>query len=336
MLCYTRSHHANRLQKLFAVYLKFRGLSAKAFDTLHALAITMSHKWTANHIAKISEGSMKEVKELMELFPWLDNFSSSVAATVYIKRQATELTADINKDLQECRAAGMKNPITPEEIFAIDQKLYPHIRRQTTYEVLRFLLHSPEFQFKTYTHRDSTLLAPPPLVRALPHGRNHITLQYIIGSINNPEASYADNERVMDEILRLLGLNGTPEKQRHLATEKIIAWAGDQLTVDRLRGLFKYRSQETNSFDRLDWMVLMFGWLHLQMAFANSLHAQYLGTSAGRGLSQAFTLLGRKGLGVVATRGPFHHNLSEALYHVAEAHVRLDWQVDIGGVTWSR
>ncbi|KIJ10153.1 hypothetical protein PAXINDRAFT_164295 [Paxillus involutus ATCC 200175] len=314
MLCYTRSHHVNRLQKLFAVYLKFRGLSVKAFDTLHALAITMSHKWTANHVAKILEGSMKEVKEVMELFPWLvpydninipfrvfsqrldnkDNFSSGVAATVYIKCQATELTANINKDLQECRAAGMKNPITPEEIFAIDCKLYPHICRQTTYKVLRFLLHSPEFQFKTYAHRDSTLLAPPPLVHALPHGHNHITLQYIIGSINNPKASYADNERVMDEILSLLGLNGTPEKQCHLATEKIIAWAGDQLTIDRLRGLFKYRSQETNSFDRLDWMVLMFGWLHLQMAFANSLHAH------------------------------------EALYHVAEAHVQLDWQVVAG------
>ncbi|KAF8833153.1 hypothetical protein BDN67DRAFT_917538, partial [Paxillus ammoniavirescens] len=34
--------------------------------------------------------------------------------------------------------------------------------------------------------------------------------------------------------------------------------------------------------------------------------------------------------GVVATRGPFHHNLSKALYHVAEAHVRLDWQVVAG------
>ena len=72
-------------------------------------------------------------------------------------------------------------------------------------------------------------------------------------------------------------------------------------------------------------MVLVFGWLHLQMAFANSLHKQYLGTAAGRGLMQAFTLLKRKGLGNSATKGPFHHDLVEALYHVAEAHVRIDW-----------
>ncbi|KAK7006877.1 hypothetical protein R3P38DRAFT_2555106 [Favolaschia claudopus] len=32
MFSYTRTHHRGRLQKLFAVYFKFRGLSAKGFD----------------------------------------------------------------------------------------------------------------------------------------------------------------------------------------------------------------------------------------------------------------------------------------------------------------
>ena len=74
----------------------------------------------------------------------------------------------------------------------------------------------------------------------------------------------------------------------------------------------------------MDFVVLIFGWLHLQMAFANSLHKQYLGTSSRRGLKQAFELLERKGLAKVLTR-PFFHNLDEALYHVAEAHLREDW-----------
>ena len=75
----------------------------------------------------------------------------------------------------------------------------------------------------------------------------------------------------------------------------------------------------------MDFVVLIFGWLHLQMAFANSLHMQYLGTSSGRGLKQAFELLERKGLAKVLTWGPFFHNLDEALYHVAEAHLWEDW-----------
>ncbi|KAK6988535.1 hypothetical protein R3P38DRAFT_2573275, partial [Favolaschia claudopus] len=37
MFSYTRTHHRGRLQKLFAVYFKFRGLSAKGFDTLHLI-----------------------------------------------------------------------------------------------------------------------------------------------------------------------------------------------------------------------------------------------------------------------------------------------------------
>ncbi|KAF8141804.1 hypothetical protein EV363DRAFT_1443741 [Boletus edulis] len=63
------------------------------------------------------------------------------------------------------------------------------------------------------------------------------------------------------------------------------------------------------------------------MAFANSLHKQYLGTTAGRGLMHAFTLLEKKGLTSVQTHGPFHQNLHDAIYHVAEAHFRTCWRV---------
>jgi len=345
MLCYTRTHRANRLQKLFAIYLKFRGLSAKAFDTLHALGVTMSHKWACTHVAKMSASAMQEVTRLMQIYPWLisydninipfrvfsqrldnkDTFSSGVAATVYIKRQAHALSPEVCAQLQESRRIGSQNPITFLDIFKLSIQSYSRVKKFIVYHVLRFLLDSPEFQFQTYAHQDSPLLQPPTPVHALPHGPEHVTLQYLLGSINIPEVSYADNERVVEELLRQLGLaSGTAEEQK-LALKKILAWIGDQMTVDRLRGLFKFRSRDINSFDRLDWMVLVFGWLHLQMAFANSLHKQYLGTAAGRGLMQAFILLKRKGLGSSATKGPFHHDLVEALYHVAEAHVRIDW-----------
>lgn len=67
------------------------------------------------------------------------------------------------------------------------------------------------------------------------------------------------------------------------------------------------------------------------MAFANSLHKQYLGTTAGCGLIHAFTLLERKGLTSVQTRGPFHQNLHDAICHVTEAHFRASWKA-IGDV----
>ena len=219
----------------------------------------------------------------------------------------------------------MQNPITFLDIFQLSMQSAPCIETHTTYHVLRFLLDAPEFQLSTYPHQNSPLLQPPHPVHALPHGPEHITLQYLLGSINVPEVSYADNEHVVEELMNQLGLGSTCAERQGLGEEKILAWIGDQLTVDRLWGLFKFRSQDINSFDRLDWMILVFGWLHLQMAFANSLHKQYLGTAAGQGLMHAFTVLKRKGLGSALIKGPFHHDLVEAIYHVAEAHLRINW-----------
>jgi hypothetical protein len=79
-------------------------------------------------------------------------------------------------------------------------------------------------------------------------------------------------------------------------------------------------------------MIPVFGWFHLVMAFANSIHKQYLGTSAAIGsLRQAFDILKRKGLITQSTKGPFWHNLDEALHHISEAHFRAS-RLDVGKV----
>jgi hypothetical protein len=150
-----------------------------------------------------------------------------------------------------------------------------------------------------------------------------------LGTVNIPEASYEDHDRLMEEWFKQIGWGEVSERMK-IAMKKVVAWIGDQLTVDRLRGLFKFRAEDENSFERMDWAVFIFGWLHLQMAYANSLHKQYLGTPTGRGLRQVFELLERKGLTKILTKGPFHHNLDEALKHVAEAHILEDWLVVSG------
>ena len=161
------------------------------------------------------------------------------------------------------------------------------------------MLESPEFDYQTYSGKGSITLNAPPPVNQLPSGKEHITLQYLLGTVNIPEASYEDNNRLIEEWFKQIGWNNVSERMK-VAMRKVLAWIGDQLTVDRLRGLFKFRAEDENSFERMDYAVLIFGWLHLQMAFANSLHKQYLGTSSGRGFRQAFDLLERKGLAKVA------------------------------------
>ncbi|KAF8812627.1 hypothetical protein BYT27DRAFT_7220796 [Phlegmacium glaucopus] len=291
MLSYARSHHRCRLQKLLAIYLKFKGISAKGFDTLHAMGLTMSHKWTA-------DTCMAEVQAKIEQYPWLisydninisfrvfsqrlDNqgeFGNGTAGTIYIKRDAKLL---------------------------------------------------PDFDLKTYQHKKDDRLKAPAPVDQLPCGPEHITLQYLLGTVGIAEVSYEDNSRLINEWFNQLGWD-TIAKRIKVSVKKIVAWVGDQLTMDRLRGLFKYCAEDLNSFQRLDFSLFVFGWLHLQMAFANSLHKQFLGTTQGRGLRQGFLLLEKKGLTKVQTKGPFHHDLKETLYHIAEAHLREDWLIVAG------
>ncbi|KAK7016092.1 hypothetical protein R3P38DRAFT_3321536 [Favolaschia claudopus] len=244
MFSYSRPHHRCRLQKLFAIYFKFRGLSAKGFDTLHAMGLTMSNKWTGDAVGRISSAAMAAVRRLMDLFPWL----LSSGCTVYVRRT-----------LQEMRAQGMANPLNAFDIFEIseiaDSRRYPHI----IHLFLRYLLDAPDFDFLTYDGCDSTLLERPPFIHQLPFGKEHITLQYLL-------ASYEDNSKLINEWLRQLSLD-SPEKQKKIGLEQVMVW--------------------------VDWLVTPPGWLHIQMAFANSIHKQHIGTPRGRGLSAAFDVLKR-------------------------------------------
>ncbi|KAI5891102.1 uncharacterized protein SCHCODRAFT_02580387 [Schizophyllum commune H4-8] len=346
MLCYTRNKNCGRYQKAMSIYVKFKGLTAKAFDTLHSVGLVMSHKWTGNAVDKISQRAMNEVVALMQAnSAWLishDNvqlpfrvfsqrldknttFGSGTAATVYFKRSATPLASEVNAELKRTRAEGLNKPLDLLWIAERENEVAPHLRMQAIHEILRVIVEAPEFDFATYSDKNNACLERPPPRFGLPFGDEHRTVQRMLGTVNIPEASYEDNDRLIEEWLSQLDLSGL-EKQEEVGLRRIIFWIGDQLTVDRLRGLFKFHAEEFNSFDRLDWLIVVFGWLHLQMAFANSLHKQYVGTSHGYGLARVFDLLNLKGLHKVQTKGVFYHDLDEAICHTAEAHFRVDWK----------
>ena len=57
------------------------------------------------------------------------------------------------------------------------------------------------------------------------------------------------------------------------------------------------------------------------MGVGGLMHKQHMGTSRGWGISQAIDLLNKKGLRNAQIKGPFHHDLEEFLYKMAEAHI---------------
>ncbi|KAF8327129.1 hypothetical protein F5887DRAFT_924902 [Amanita rubescens] len=339
---YTRSFRRSRLAKAWAIYLKACGMSARAFDAIHSLGLTMSHKWTAEAFRTLSKKAMDEVRQMVKSQPFFvsyDNvnvplrvfsqrlhnqshFQSGCAGTVWTLPIEKALVPRINRALQETRRAATMFDITPliDGIPAAAKRL----RASYIYHILSVLLNSPEFRAYPATHRNHECLAPPAPVHELPVGENARNIQYMLETAPIEEASYDGNDKVVAEWFRQLQLDSEVE-QKQTGLDRVLVCCGDQLTMDRLRGLYKYRHEDFNSFDRMDYLVLSPGWFHLVMAFALSLYKQYYGTSNSVGLLRhAFDLLHKKKMSP-ASKGPFWNDLDEALRHISEAHFRTSW-----------
>ncbi|KAJ7278639.1 hypothetical protein C8J57DRAFT_1502482 [Mycena rebaudengoi] len=301
ILSYSCCHHLNRMQKLFAIYFKFRGLSAKGFDTLHALGLTMSNSWTGLAVGKMSQRAMETALDLMKKYPWLlsydnatvsfrvfsqrlDNngeFGNGTACTVYIKRSAIPLSPTANRDLQIKRAEGLKNPITLLEIWDLARAAAPSLAVHTNFHVLRVFW------------KHLTSISPYTKAEIVPFFLNRLGL--------------GDSLLVAITLccsICWVQLGHQKWTRQKCGTETLQAWVGDQLTVNRLRNIFQFRAEDENSFDRLDWILNPAGWLHIMMCFANSLHKQHLGTPKVEDSAQ---------------HSMFFSEKASALHHILEA-----------------
>ena len=97
--------------------------------------------------------------------------------------------------------------------------------------MLQFLLYRPQFDIKTYFCNDHTALKAPAPVDQLPSGPEHIMLQYLLGTVNILEPSYADNDCLMEAFFNQIEWENISEQMK-VAIKKVVAWLGDQLMVD--------------------------------------------------------------------------------------------------------
>jgi hypothetical protein len=201
--------------------------------------------------------------------------------------------------------------------FVAIRVLHGVLKALAVHLVLRFLVDAPEFDFNTYKYNDHAVFSRPMSSCQLETGHAFETCQYMLDLLHIDEVSYEGNDRVLEEWFRQLTFD--------TEGNQILVWAGDQLTVSRIRGLKKFRCMDLNSRDRLEFLKPVFGWFHAQMAVEHSLHSQYWGTRAGHGLVHAFELLNRKGLTSPSIQGAFHQNIREGLTHVAVARFRDIW-----------
>jgi hypothetical protein len=342
MASFTRSHHHNKIPKLLTVYFKSCGLAAKAFDTLSALGITMSQKWAYAAIRDLSDSVRRTLHENIQKYPWygthdnlnlpfrvyeqrLNNqshFDSGTAATIIVLKDPAAIRPDAHAYRQHKTAVNTR--ISFKDILKLDQKAGAKISARLVSHVLSFLTGAPAFDFKNYSKNDHAVFQHPFSPDLLPVGPQHTACQFMLDTVHIEEASYEGNDRVLKEWWKQLKFD-TPELQKKLGEDQLIVWAGDQLTVSRLRGLQKFRSQDLNSLERMSFLLPICGWFHALIAYESSLHRQYYGTRAGFGLIHDFDLLKRKGLHAPSVQGNFHYNFQDALYHITEARIRDLW-----------
>lgn len=342
---FSRSQRRSRIQQLLTIYFRSCGLSAKAFDTLSALGITMSQKWVYSAVDTLSKAAIRQLTEDIQRYRWYvshDNlnlsfrtyeqrinnkhgFDSGTAATVFVVKTEPRNPPLDGHALRQQRVAAAENPLTPFDILMLEVEAAPAMENRDTFRILRFLLESPEFDYDTYKHHGDVLFVPPDPVDQLPTGREHATCQYMVDTMHVNEATSEGNEEVMTKVLDQLGIT-TDEAKKHMGEEEVAVWIGDQLTVSRLRGLKKDHACDLNAFERLEHVQEQPGWFHMLMAVEHNLYKQYKGTHNALGLSHAIDLLKRKGLSAASIKGQFHHNIEELLLHVTTAHGRDLWR----------
>jgi hypothetical protein len=330
MACFSRSHHLCKIQKLLTIYFKSCGLVAKALDTLHSLCITMSQKWSYDGIETLSERAHNAMVQDLSISPWFgihDNvnipfkvyeqwlqnqshFDSGTAGTVIIIKDPDCAMPNFAASRVQF-VDGVKSPVTFRNIIELNLKSSGHLKALAIHVVLKFLVGATDFDFENYKYNDSSVFSHPNSTCQLKTGPGTATCQYMLDLLHIEEVSYKGNDRVLEEWFR--------ETKFKATGEQLLIWVGDQLTVSRIRGLKKYRCEDLNLQDCLEFLQPVFGWFHAQITMEHSLHSQYYGTRAGHGLKHAFELLSRKGLQSTSVQGIFHQNIKEGLTHIAAA-----------------
>ena len=209
LLSYAQKRTYNRLQKLFAVYFKFHGMSARAFDTAHMLGLTMSMKWTTESVGSLAASATKDMLALRDNCFWLmshnnlnlafqvysqrinnqTHFDSGTAGTVYFKKNEEPLSPDLAKILRAKRAEGLKTSITAQDLVLMEMKALKKLEPYLFHEILQALLDLPKFNLPTYEFRNDEVLKTPNPIQALPFGYDYPAWQFLLATVKMEEAS---------------------------------------------------------------------------------------------------------------------------------------------------
>jgi hypothetical protein len=335
---YSRSHVNNKVAKLNSIFFRASGTPARVVDTLHEQGVCMHFSWASRALGRCA---LNEIKELqLCAAPGAATAIAEVHDNINLrdrahsqrnKKQKTEINATLTcartlppsaKALMSRADLDRARKLSRTAMFPMldlsDKAIYLQIESSLVHHVLRYLLDSADF--KEYKAGKSPEFDPPPPVDCVDPAELAKSKIYVAGIWELNEATTEGNAQVLEGFVKACGWD-TPACRDWLAQEAVIPLAGDGMTVERVEGLQKLRVEDLNGWDRLDPFVVSFGWFHVVMHMAETLHEQFLGTAAGFGINHAATSLKRKWIINRDQRTPWFHHLDELIQHKLEAHI---------------
>ncbi|KAG8753923.1 hypothetical protein FRC12_011370 [Ceratobasidium sp. 428] len=347
-MAYQLSSANNAFQRLFGYYFKAKKTPKGVVDMLSDLNLCMSYRSTLDTCNTLSVSIRQAAIEAVHSRPFIgvhDNFRAQ--KKVASQRSNRQTVTDNGTAITVIVLPDSARPAweSPEEVRA----LRSHIEQQRALGApLRVKVEDlldPVRQTRVLAHKlghifailraipclkglailSDPCLQYPPSWHQLKSGPEYITEMYMLGTRPIDESSYSGNLLVIQEAMRQLGFDfGDPLVK--LALERIIPWIGDELTIARLRMLIWLRREDKNAYDRLDPLLLVFGWFHAQMCLAFSTFENHRGSVAGFGLARTVHTLQRTGftMNMRKVRADYH-TVKECLMHTCEASIRDCW-----------
>ncbi|KAG8712321.1 hypothetical protein FRC09_019994 [Ceratobasidium sp. 395] len=344
------SHFNNKMQKLLCIYFKSKSVPKAVYHLFQVCGVTTSYQWSVKALENISMAAMNCATTIFDSQPCMviyDNVRlpfpvkhqrlDSLTATdngtaitlIPLRDTITARNLLHNSDLWEQNQLRLftlyhqrrMSHLSDEDIFTLRD--FTAEKQRTIDNIIGILFDAPEL--KQSLKRMHPVLAKLPPVHQLPVGEENRTRQFMLETICQEEASYGGNLAVTEEIFRQLGYS-EPEKHENWALRKRLPTVGDSLTLARLRMLQFMKAEDLTNLERLEHLLLVFGWLHLDMNLVNTTFYHHYGKARNTGLARDAKVSHRAGLTEpTKKKGPQYHILHEFMQHTTTARILGLW-----------
>ncbi|KAF9275432.1 hypothetical protein BGZ74_004019 [Mortierella antarctica] len=323
MLLITKSKSSNYLPRIFGIFLYSTGALRQVMDVLSKTGFTVSYNSVMSSLTSLTNDALLRVQKLvLNQDMWffivfdninislrkldqrlnnLDEFESGAAASLIPVNVGAE--PDIQKSCEHLR---LKDLGSNEA-----NKMH---RREAFKHHLTSVLSRNHKQFKDYCK------PPPKTNNVLSTAKT--TLIPLPTMHFNQATTDGNKDIIIHIVLKVLRL--PPEYFDHL---RRIIFAGDKLTVNRIRSLQAMNWDEHTVYKKFEWVVPVLQLFHLRMNLVSVILKTHFGDKLVRGsLGYNVHLLGRKR--IAEDKADFHA-ADEFLRHTFDAMVLSIWEEEL-------